>query len=819
MGYKKLINILIILIVLCLPHKVAYAQTITNKQKAKLLYDLPLYLKWDNDDKIEVIKIGILKGSKIFVDELKERTRRGYNNIISIDVINFNNIADITETQILYLPKSQNNKFNSVKRKILGFNTALISEGYPDKKNIMINLQIKTKKLVLQINADILNAANIKVVSEVSLLGGINVGKKTSFEKSKKNIARGNKKALLLQSSINKKQIAVLSELDNKILYKQKQINELNSELKKQMAPKNSPLTVFSLLFIILILIFLTFRAYFIKNKVKKLLVEQKKEIAIQAAEFASINEELEKLSIVVSETSTAVMILDTNGDFDWINIGFTKLYGYTLQLLQRESKGNIIKASNHPDIESLFHQCVNEKTPIIYESYVITKDKEKKWAQSTLSPILDDEGEVSMLVLIDSDISKIKEAESEIIRQNYKILNQTSELESKNFELEKLSLVASKTDNSVVIADLNGEIEWVNDGFTRLLGVTFEEFSAEYGTNLFLTSLNPNLIDQIAEAIVFKKSINYTSKTYTKDGRLIWIQTTMTPIFNDKGEVRKFIAIDANVTKIKLAEEEIVRQKEKITDSIHYARKIQTAVLPPDNFLKKLLPDHFIMLRPKDIVSGDFYWAMEKGDNLLIAAADCTGHGVPGGFMSMLGMTFLNEIVGKLSDSELDAGNILTELRSSVKLSLRQTGKEGEAKDGMDIALCILDRKTNIMQFAGANSPLFVVRGNGETQQTFDIKADDMPIGIFYDEKEFFTNNTLQLQKGDNCYIFSDGYADQFGGKRGGKFMLKRLKKILALSSGRTLEEQKNYIEKKFDTWKENYRQIDDVLIIGIRI
>ena len=569
---------------------------------------------------------------------------------------------------------------------------------------------------------------------------------------------------------------------------------------------------------IILLLLFFIFRGYRRKRRDNKLLAQQKDEIAQQAVELEAINKELEKLSIVASETSTAVIILDTQGNFDWINIGFTKMYGYTLKLLHDELNGNIMKASNHPDIEKLFNSCINDKAPVIYESYVTTRDKKEKWAQSTLSPILNSEGEVTKLVLIDSDITKIKEAENEILRKNQMILDQATELESKNIELEKLSLVASKTDNSVVIADLNGEIEWVNDGFTRLLGTTFDEFSKEYGKNLFLTSLNPNIVDQIAEGIAFKKSINYTSKTYTKTGRLIWIQTTMTPIFDNKGDVRKFIAIDADVTKIKLAEEEIARQKEKITDSIHYAKKIQTAVLPPNEFLKKLLPEHFIMFRPKDIVSGDFYWALKKGDKILIAAADCTGHGVPGGFMSMLGMTFLNEITGKLSPEELNAGHILTELRDSVKSSLRQTGKEGEAKDGMDIALCIIDQKTNFMQFAGANNPLFVVR-NGLEQEIIDIKADDMPIGIFYHEKESFTNHTLQLQKDDTCYIFSDGYADQFGGKKGRKLMLSRFKKMLAVTSDRPLLVQKEYIEKKFDIWKGKNRQIDDILVIGIRI
>ena len=907
MNFKSLFYIILTLFIFTLNTLNGYGQSSLDKQRAKLLYDFPIYLRWENDDEIEVIKIGVLNGSPSFLNTLKEVTKNGYDNIILIDVINFKSVSAITETHLLYIPKEQNSKFQSVKRKILGFNTALVSEDYPSKKDVMINFITRSGKLTFEINGDNLKDANIKVIPEISRLGGINISTKALFNESEKSLKREKQKVKRLQASIAakqkeleekekeierqkeilfnqndqilaqkekidnqlnelkklesdakiarhelerktqilhekelairkqeekiKKQLSVLDDLEKEIkgrqaeIDKQKRlISEQNAEIRKQTIKikfQQNVLTIFIvLLVIILILTFFILRGYRIKRRDNQLLAAQKKEIEQQAAELEAINKELEKLSIVASETSTAVVILKTNGDFEWINIGFTKMYGYTMQMLIEQNQNNLLKASNHPDIENLFKKCIDEKVPVIYESFISTKTGEEKWAQSTLSPILDANGDVTKLVLIDSDITKIKEAENEILRQNQMIMEQAEELEAKNVELEKLSLVASKTDNSVVIADSNGEIEWVNEGFTRLLGVTFEEFKEEYGSNLFLTSLNPNIIDEIAEAIAFKKSITYTSKTYTKSGKLLWIQTSMTPIFDENDELRKFIAIDADVTKIKLAEEEIARQKEKITDSIHYAKKIQTAVLPPDDFLQKLLQEYFIMFRPKDIVSGDFYWATQKGNKILIAAADCTGHGVPGGFMSMLGITFLNEISGRITDKEMNAGEILTELRNSVKLSLRQTGKEGEAKDGMDIALCIIDKTTREVQFAGANNPLLVVRNTkGETPQMIDIKGDDMPIGIYYDEKAQFTNHTLQLQKNDMCYIFSDGYPDQFGGKRGRKFMLNRFKKMLASVSDQPVEVQKSFIEEKFDQWKGVHRQIDDVLVIGIRI
>ncbi|MCF6240698.1 MAG: tetratricopeptide repeat protein [Bacteroidales bacterium] len=270
---------------------------------------------------------------------------------------------------------------------------------------------------------------------------------------------------------------------------------------------------------------------------------------------------------------------------------------------------------------------------------------------------------------------------------------------------------------------------------------------------------------------------------------------------------------------------DKIEAQNRDITDSIKYAQRIQQALLPPDEFLKKQLPEYFIFFRPRDIVSGDFYWATENYDNFVFTAADCTGHGVPGAFMSMLGISFLNEIVNKYdpeSGEVMRAHIILNHLRNAVKTSLRQTGSDDEAKDGMDMALIVMDKERKTLQYAGAHNPLFIIR-NGELLQ---YKADKMPVGIYIREKESFTNHEIHLQKGDIVYMFSDGYVDQFGGEKGKKFMIANLRKLLLEIHHLPMNEQKNILEQKFDSWisytdvkGEVYRQIDDVLIIGFRV
>ena len=272
---------------------------------------------------------------------------------------------------------------------------------------------------------------------------------------------------------------------------------------------------------------------------------------------------------------------------------------------------------------------------------------------------------------------------------------------------------------------------------------------------------------------------------------------------------------IEAQRDEIQAQRDLVMKQKEEITDSIHYAQRIQKAVLPSDTLANEILPEHFILFRPRDIVSGDFYWMTKKNDRIITVAADCTGHGVPGAFMSMLGVSFLNEIVNKLDYPE--AHTILNHLRDYVKTTLDQTGKKDEAKDGMDISLTIYDFKKKTLEYAGAYNPLYIFR-KGE-EEVIEYKADKMPIGIYIKEKESFTKNTIKLKPGDTIYTFSDGFVDQFGGEHGRKFMSKPFKALLMSMQNKPMAEQKEILNKTFDDWRGEIAQIDDVIIIGVRI
>ncbi len=271
----------------------------------------------------------------------------------------------------------------------------------------------------------------------------------------------------------------------------------------------------------------------------------------------------------------------------------------------------------------------------------------------------------------------------------------------------------------------------------------------------------------------------------------------------------------NAEITKQRdLAREQrdrIAAQKKEIMDSIMYARRIQKAILPNFEMIQESLQHFFILFKPRDIVSGDFYWESRVEDEIIVIAADCTGHGVPGAFMSMLGVTFLNDIVNSQKITKPD--EILNLLRKKVIHSLNQK-YDNPLRDGMDISVINYNFKTKEVSFAGANNPLFLIH-DGELTE---IKADKMPIAL-YEKMVSFSHKQVPLNEGDCLYIFSDGYVDQFGGPKNKKFMKKRFKQLLMDIYEKPMEEQKEILDKTYEEWKGENEQVDDVLVIGVKI
>ena len=258
---------------------------------------------------------------------------------------------------------------------------------------------------------------------------------------------------------------------------------------------------------------------------------------------------------------------------------------------------------------------------------------------------------------------------------------------------------------------------------------------------------------------------------------------------------------------------DKLIFQKTQITDSIQYAKGLQNALLTDQNSLKKIIPNHFIFYRPKDIVSGDFYWVRSINEYTVIAIADCTGHGVPGAFMSVLGISLLNEIIRR--KEIINANQALEVLRHELKETLHQSESSYSSNSGMDIALCIINRKEKIMQYAGANTPLYLIRN----KKLIEYRPTRNPIGLTPIEIPF-KNNEIEYQDKDIFYLFSDGFIDQFGGDDGKKFRSRRFKHMLLEIHEKPMIIQRDFIDFNLKKWMGNkHEQVDDILIFGFRI
>lgn len=419
---------------------------------------------------------------------------------------------------------------------------------------------------------------------------------------------------------------------------------------------------------------------------------------------------------------------------------------------------------------------------------------------------------------------AEISQQAEEILAQQEELIVINEELQKINGELEKLSIVASETDNAVLILDKNANFEWANEGFKKLFGYDLKEITKQKGENFIQASNNPDVKNSIQECINTKKTVIYQSQNQTKDKGKIWTQTTLTPILDEFDNISKIIAIDSDISKLKDAEEKIAAQNQHIRASINYAKTIQRAILPPKEVFGGF--ETFVLYKPKDVVSGDFYWTSfiqnaenDTFDNSIrfLAVVDCTGHGVPGAFMSMIGNSLLNQIVNVRQIYQ--PKDILTLMHERVQISLRQ--KETDNNDGMDVALVKLemkDEKSAKITFAGAKRPLFYFKNNIDEIQT--IKGCRKSIGGVknYRNEVVFNDKELFLEKNEQFYLLSDGIIDQNNHERK-RFGTKHLQRILSENRNKTMKEQKNEIETALNIWQADEEQRDDITIVGVKI
>ncbi|MBA3683347.1 MAG: SpoIIE family protein phosphatase [Bacteroidetes bacterium] len=379
--------------------------------------------------------------------------------------------------------------------------------------------------------------------------------------------------------------------------------------------------------------------------------------------------------------------------------------------------------------------------------------------------------------------------------------------------------LVLDKLNTLLVVVNNKGEVEYISNSAKTLLGFEPEQL---LGNNWWI--IPRQNIDEgqaIKEKILsmmlhdsYRVDQGFEHALKTSKGLVKWFKWSSAMMHEDK-----LIGIGIDITEKKRSEQRtleinrtLTAKNKEITDSINYAQKIQQAILPSDTFLKTNFKDGFVLYLPKDIVSGDYYFFYENEETKYVAAIDCTGHGVPGAMMSVIANSLLKEV---FYNKELKKPNeILYALDELLFDSLNKNNLDEIRYDGMDISLCAVNKKTNVLEFAGAMRPLFLVRNN----ELIEIKGSKYPLGYYFAEKDFVLN-TVQLQEGDRLYLTTDGYADQFGGNNNKKLNRKAFKELLLSLEGMDADEQNSFLDYALRNWKQDEEQTDDVLIIGFFI
>ena len=396
------------------------------------------------------------------------------------------------------------------------------------------------------------------------------------------------------------------------------------------------------------------------------------------------------------------------------------------------------------------------------------------------------------------------------------------NELRKSQSELQKISTALSNTDNAVMLLDGTGNITWINNSFTKVYGYTLDELTKK-------SSRYEDALQQKDSLEFFHfvyenaKSVSFTLPYINKNGDEVWAQSTLTPTLDDKGNILQVVSVDTDITTLKKAEIEIVKQRNEIvlknkdvTKSIEYASTIQQALMTGQAYLRQRFKKSFLINLPKDIVSGDFFWMGDKFGRKYLALCDCEGHGVPGAFVSMMGKVFLDEILQgcRVEDSP---STILMHLNDKLQEAVNSLSSKVGGIDGMDMSFCIINSRNTQVQYAGAYRPLYLVR-KGELST---IMPDKVSIGGITANDDFqFEDHWLQLEDGDFLLVCSDGYADQFGcefGKKLGRRNFANL--IIEASKMDNADDMAKFLYDKHIEWRGNLEQVDDISIVGISI
>ena len=548
-------------------------------------------------------------------------------------------------------------------------------------------------------------------------------------------------------------------------------------------------------------------------------ITQKNQELRATTEMLEASNQELRLLSAVASMTSNSIFITDAKGNFMWFNDAFAhdsnipKEDIYTNPVLKPEAMP--------PETKKIYEKVIATKQPQTYSSQITHwKGMKPMWVQTAVTPVLDGSGDISMIVWVNTNITELCE------------MNQ--KLEERNNELTMLSAVASSTGNSIYITNKDGKMIWFNDAFSRETHIPKAELHTHPA--LKASSMTPETRITYEKVLATKKTQTYTAEMKYLEGEPFWVQAYVNPVLDDDGEIMMIVWVSTNITELHHAYEKIENQNNEINASISYARRIQDAVQPMKIFSDEILGDHFVINMPRNIVSGDFHWVGYKNGLSVFTVADCTGHGVPGAFISMLGQVMLNQTLSKLED--ITSAKILDILRNGIIHQLHQREKDDASSDSMDASMFVYDRQNCIIDFAGAYSYGYLLRfgtPDAETEAVckesgskiifnqqkdaylIRLKPNRMTIGIDRRDMIPFKNIKFKVNHGDIAYATTDGYPDQFGGERQKRFYVANFERILLKYCHLPMEQQRQELERTYLEWKGDYEQTDDVHVLGI--
>lgn len=519
---------------------------------------------------------------------------------------------------------------------------------------------------------------------------------------------------------------------------------------------------------------------------------------------FQEIKKSQERTQVLLENASEIINIYDENGKIKYASPSVKNILGVEPEALLGEAEVDRVHEKGKEAVLRIFDQLkANPKLPVTAQYTYSRPDGTPMWVETTGRNLLNNPA-IGGILFNTIDITERRKAEKE------------------QRERAKMQALSENSPDIILRFDLQKKISYVNPTVEKYTGYGADKFLTFYIDDLPLDKV---VIDKWHEFIDNIKSSNSPLATEMEfvnvDGMKLFMEVNAMPEAGQDGNLESILMVLHNITEAKLAELKIKEANQKVQDSINYAKRIQNSILPKELVLNEAFKESFMLFMPKDVVSGDFPFIVQKGDYVYFAAVDCTGHGVPGALLSVIGSLILNEIIKYETPTP---AVMLDHLHASVVKTLRQGQDGGEnERDGMDVGMCRVNMKTGEFMFSGAHRPLYIVRHDQKADEELEeIKGDKYPIGgVQYRGRENFTNFETKLNIGDRVFVCSDGYPDQFGGpdpRELKKIGPKKIRKILVDNKDKSMQEVFGALVANFDEWKGYHKQMDDVLFIGIK-